>query len=317
MTLGKEKATAEELSKMIDELNKGKKLETIDSEASELMDVAAMVKMAAGQSKPPQQALDFLADHLTDRTNSNKRKRRVSWLYSGAASAAAAVLLVVATNLMPLNLDKDKVVVPPEINISQVTPQDKPPINHGIQQGNVDTKAAVPPVVRTEKKTDAVPRSTSEGKKVSDSAVAYSAPVKEEMPREKALPSAEVVNKSLKSAKIQEEKQAAILSIPGRNATSRIFDNTTGVVKQTYAMDNDKEVVIIQKSKNSKATAATNSKYSVTEADKNTGEGGVKLARTKANKVTTAVNDYEVTVEGEFPNDELQEIADSLVETED
>ena len=316
MTLDKEKATAEELSKMIDELNKGKKLETIDSEASELMDVAAMVKMAAGQSNPPQQAIDFLAEHLTDRTNSNKRKRRVSWLYSGAASAAAAVLLVVATNLMPLNLDKDKMVVPPEINISQVTPQAEAPINPAIQQGNVATKTAVPPAVRTEKKTDAVPRSTAEGKKVSDAAISYSAPVKEEMPREKAMPPAEV-NKSLKSAKIQEEKQAAILSIPGRNATSRTFDNTTGVVKQTYAMDNDKEVVIIQKSKNSKAIAAANSGHSVTEADKNTGEGGVKLDRTKANKVTTAVNDYEVTVEGEFPNDELQEIADSLVETED
>lgn len=319
MTFEKEKVSADELSQMIDELNKGNKVDIDDSETSQLINVASMVKLAAGRPNSQQQALDFLAGQLGDGTNSKKHKHRMNWLYSGAVSAAAAVFLVVATNLMPLNLDNGTVIVSPEMNISQVMPLDEPLLNSEDPQERVDTKAIVPPTVRTEKKDEIAPAANAESKKTANVPIEKPAPVTEvTQQREKTVPSADTANKSIMVAKVQNEKQSVGLSLPGRNAAERTVDSALGVVKQTYSMDN-REVVISHKTKTKTGDSASKSDSvrSAGTSDKNAAKDGVNIAAIKANKITTAAKDHEVTVEGDLPNDELQKVAESLVETDD
>lgn len=305
MTIDKKQLKADELSKLIDALNNKEQVASSDPELQELADFALMVKRAAGQTKPAEQAIDDLAQQLKAESKGRPLKRRFGWLYSGAAGMAAAVMLVAVFNFAPVTQDNNE-QLPQQVHISEVLPQpntDTGSLN--TQQNNTSVKAEAP---KSTAQTQHVFPNRGPSVRTEQSSSSQAA-------KDAHVQAAQAGVMAARSTDAP-AKQAGVFAIPGKNAKARSVDNNTGAIKQVYAFDNNKDVTITQKAK----VSGTVNQDSIARAAimKEAAAEDSKVNKTEsANRVTAAKDEYEVTVEGELTKEELQEIADSLVETED
>lgn len=306
MPIDREEIKAEQLSMLIDALNNKEQLVTNDAELQELADVASMVKQAAGQSKPTPETIDYIARELKAESKVKQSKPRFGWLYSGAAGLAAAVLLVAVTNFMPAVPDKTEQQLPPQVQISEVLPQtNTAPGSLGGTQTNISKKADIP-------------NSAMQSQEIVSNRAAVRTEKQPNPQAAKQAPALAGQVAGVAAARSTDVKQARVLAIPGKDAKALSVDDDTGFIKQVYAFENDKEVTITQKAKGSGAPETDNA-ASVAVMKEEAAEDGkeMKASKESANKITAAKDEYEVTVEGELSKEELQEIADSLVETEE
>lgn len=302
MAIDRDQVRAEELSQMIDALNNGSTTQSNDRELQELAELASMVKLAAGQIVPSPKVIDDIVGQFTKDVKDGPRKRFTRWLYSGAAGAVAAVLVVAAMNLVPVTPESGITMVTPDITISEVLPQsevEQPPSPSGLMKQDAIVKqqtAAVPEA--------AVQQKTSKSVDVSGGKQTDAAPM------------------SAVSAKKAKLSTGPILSLPGRNPKTRLVDSERGVITQVYTMADNKEVTITQKAKAGNEEKNDSPVYSIMATKGNITEPGKekaskeqasKVMKDATNKVSRAIDNVEVTVEGEMPKEELKEIADSLV----
>lgn len=311
-----EQLNAEKLSDMIDNLsdnNHQRQAEASDQSLQELVDVAVLLKAAAGQSKPPQQFIDDLADKLAKEAKPQKTKRRFAWLYSGAAGMAAAVMLVAVLNFSPTapQIVPEQVFTSPQTNTADLPQSEPKNERHDSVNQTTGNSGQTAKVSDNKQRQSNVPDSkTSSVQSPADQTTAPRAGVS------KSADSAPARVYKTRIAEVPAEmpsQQVAVLAIPGRTAKSRTIDGENGIVKQIYDFEGDKEITIIQRAK-SKTESKDSAAYSLTAVKDNDVPASNKAAKDKANQITAAAGDYEVTVEGDLPNDKLKEIADSLVE---
>lgn len=303
MTMDNEKIKADQLSSLIDALNNKEQPESNDPELQELADLALLVKQAAGQTKPTPETVNCIAKQLKDESKV-KSKRRFSWLYSGAAGMAAAVLLVAVTNFMPGAPGQTEQQLNPQVQISEVLPQTDAKSGGFDAQQKISDKADILNIAAQVQPIVSNPTAEVHPK----------VQPKPQAPKQTSAPTAQADVMAARATDGQ-TKQAGVLAIPGKNVKTRSVDSGTGAIKQIYAFDNNKEVTITQKAKDSGA-AKPDSQARIAVMKEAAEDKDTKTAQDSSNRITTDKDKYEVTVEGELPKEELQEIADSLVETD-
>lgn len=315
----------EELSSLIDDMNKGKKVNSDDQEILELVSLAAKVRASAASPALPEQLIwqtsETLAGDLGRRAKPKKRK----WFLSGAtgtvAAAVVAAVMQFSSHTVPtpppsvLQLPEQGIIeikqMPAEADSPQAIPQTA-------TENTAKTVPAEPPVVArnaapsaTQDKAEAVPSRTT--------------PVKENR----------VVSQAAVTPSGQEEaKQPAVVANPQKLFTlaGKAVKNTTvsdGQVRQVYIID-DSEVTVTQSAAEAAGAsaartfraAALKSQATVAE-DALAEENKASVAKQKedaktseVNQVTVEKNGKTITIEGRKSKAELAKMAEELVEKE-
>ncbi|HWR38176.1 MAG TPA: hypothetical protein VN611_01635 [Patescibacteria group bacterium] len=104
------KNEAEELSRLLDEINAGRQPDCTDNALSELASIADWIQQNADPVPPPQYLLNQIVDKTLSESFTSTQKRRRFWLYSGSLGTVAAVLVVAALNLLPASPEE---ILPP------------------------------------------------------------------------------------------------------------------------------------------------------------------------------------------------------------
>lgn len=282
-----ENKQTENLSAVIDAINKGEHPVLADAEARQLAEVALLLK----QSGPPPAIIDDITARLRKEAAVAKKKRRW-WLMSGTAGIAAASLLVFALSLQPQRLPPEApLTLPPAggIVIERLpesppqAKQDAPP-NQGVSAAGPDAE-----------------KSYSAGGPATGGADGGAA-------RKKTVAAA---------SEPPSERGTVSLALTGRDPDRVTVDKRSGAVRRVYGIGG-REVVVTQKPSD-KAAPPEGREYALMAAPGAAdGQPAAKAGQTrgavKVNKVTRTINGMEVTVEGEQSEEDLAKIADELVE---
>lgn len=290
MTTMKADKQTEELSQLIDALNRNEPMRTEDEELQELARFAAVVKHKLGNERPSQAVVNQTVDKLLAASSKHGRGMR-RWLQMAAAGAAAAAFLLVA-QLNPGQL--------PGSNQDKQLAQ-SPSVPSVIEK----QETLVPPMVVTPlPETPAVPAAPSADSQVTEKkqpaaeSAADRAPVVRETPAAVAKTAkSDVPEKPVK----QSEPKVAALRLPDRKADVTVEEQ--GSWRQVYGAGTKDEIVITQKEQPAQYSMAMRKAAPVEEPSAK----GV-------NKVTMAVGSRQVTVEGRKSEEELRQIGLSLAE---
>lgn len=340
---------AEELSMCIDALNRGETVPAVSQETAELLNTAAFVQRVC-RTVPDQAVISALVDTVAGEIQQRRGRSLRGWLYSGVAGSVAAVLLVFALQFgsMPFRVPEQggpasekqdvssgrvavrqkEAVTAPEGSagrnesekIDKVYGQTQ---SRGVETGGVsrtEPQAAMAEksVVSVEIPAKKQAVKQSDEPKLDQAPMAMSAPVAGipvEAPPQNVMPGldkrAAVAPAEVRTepesragiAAVQEPgKKLAVLQLPGRIADS-VVQEPDGSIRQVFGKGAKNAIIITQKPQaiTKVDTAQKRSSFMATGKD-------VRL-----NKVVKKINGMEVTVEGRQTEDQLRQIADSLV----
>lgn len=308
MTDRKETLQAESLSCLLDDMALGRRPDCEDAEIRQLVDVAVIVKSAySEQADIPACLLNEMADQLASELKRNSKKRSVFW--RSALGAAAAVCIAALLQFMPPAVTDDQLArqTPAEMPSHPVTVQQDANANISLPQ---DAPLAMAPKFEGEKTgADAGDRSLRHQDTSSQAATGNDGVQPEPARAAKQI--------QTKQARAQSEPQQnaaatqpalAMLVIPGLEAQSVIIDPAGGVIRQVYNTGSD-TLTITQRIRQPEAARQGAEIQSQQQPARPFAKAAVKTS----NRVTVVVDDYEITIEGEKPVDELKKIAQSLV----
>lgn len=303
--------TADELSRLLDELNAGNCPLTDDAEAAELLAVARLIKTSAPPVPVPQQLVDQTVDKILASMPAKTQPSRRPWLYYGAAGAAAALLLAFGLHVFP-----GKQVLPlaaPPVTVAQNTVPEKstanlpPPPPIPSQSVPTGSTAGEPPAAKTagsgEVRTQPVnpPPAVLPQKEEKVPVKAAKSPVSGAR-----APMADVAPARRSAAAPAElQKLVAIppvLSLPGQVPDSIRTDTAKGTITQVFAKDTANEVIITQR------LASTDP--ALTKAPAAAADAAAE--KSAVSRVTVSIHGQEVTIEGRQSREELLALAKSL-----
>ncbi len=271
----------EQLSQLIDAMNKGKQNESPQGEMGELMLLASMVKQAAGQEAPPTNLIAQTVRKIADKPAKASLKR--SWVHMAVAGAAAVIFLTLAqsnlqwtTDLNSKQLAQVPITPPMVISVlpaevaSPAIPEPSAPVAASDELQATQRQAGVP--------MQAASQSTDR------SVVAKDQPMS-----------------------IVATKQWTALKLPGRQADTTV--QQAGRMRQVYSAGQADELVIIQQQE----VDTTNM---VMRKATSSHTASVENSKADFNEVTVVVKGREIIIQGRKSAAELQMIASQLVEEE-
>ena len=323
---------AEELTKCLDSLNENKYPTFQDEEIKKLVDLAAFVKQSYRQENLPHVLIDEIVNHLAKEFQEKKQKKSYFWLYSGIAGTVAAIFIAAFAHfLLPQ---------PTDYNIAQqITPAADQP-SHPISKESTDT--LIPPQAQSdnaikvpvaapieEKSTASVSKAIAEIIKAAESPAIdpksnQVAILQEKSPTDIMMQKKVSMNKtsmdSLQEDKgTQGRKIARVMVMPNQAVQPTQVDTVSGDIKHVYNIGTHDEITITQGlADKSRVTSKEDPKEDeVTTLT----EGRViqplpEKTKDAMNSLTVKVDHYNVIIEGNKTPEELQEIAESLVEKE-
>ncbi len=293
---------AEQLSQLIDEMNKGKQLETPQGEMGELVRLASMLRQAAGQEAPPTNLIAQTVGRLADKPAKASPKR--SWLHMAVAGTAAVVFLALAQSNLQWTTDlNDKQLAQVPIT---------PPMVISVLPAEVASPPAIPEPF--------VPAAPSDQLQAAQRQVGVPLQVASQDPiavaNDQPTPVAAAIS-AANSADTVEQKpktstqQSAELKLLGRQAYSTV--QQAGRMRQVYSAGQADELVIIQQLEVNTPNVAMR-KAAPLAASSQT--AAIEKKKADFNEVTVVVKGREIIIQGRKPAAELQMIASQLVEEE-
>lgn len=310
-----EQNVSAELSRAIDALNNKQPYQPLNAEARELAKIAALVKESACPEIPGP-VISSVVDYLAAELHKQPRSSRKKWLYSGIIGAAAVAVLALA---LPLP------------SFRETTPghelATRPPVLSenpaGVNSAVYDSAPSLPHNTDENDK----PAGNNEAKPSSGSSALdqRAAAVKQEN-NEIASP-AEI---TAQTANNDTKRQPGLYSLLNRSAQPGDHpDNTT--IRQIFSPGTKDEIIVTKK-----RLTASSAKIATAEpegdasrvAPRRTGmaktgpsadtQPASPIARrSELNKVTIITDQYEVTVEGRQPQDELLKVAEAALKQPD
>lgn len=323
----------EQLSAAIDALNCGRRPQATSEEVAALLAVASQVKKVAKPVEPPADLINNIVDTVAGEMERAPSHKRRTWLFSGAVSTAAAVVVLSVLNLWPTLPGQSPAPVMPPVMTAPVS--DSAKMGTAATAAPEATEPSVPPATASVPK---VPKADSAAKAQQDSIdvsgkisapAAGETPVAASQPHQapfiaKALPvspekpssgsEAVAAEKSLKqqhreisaaaprSAKLNQRVAStpmARLTLPDRQADVVSVEQDGGVIRQIYNQGQADEIIITQR----RLGADTDDKQSAVKP-----YDAVK----EQHQVSLKVGDMEVTIAGAQPEGELRKIAQAL-----
>ena len=271
----------EQLSQLIDAMNKGKQNESPQGEMGELMLLASMVKQAAGQEAPPTNLIAQTVRKIADKPAKASLKR--SWVHMAVAGAAAVIFLTLAQSNLQWTTD---------LNSKQLA---QVPI----------TPPMVISVLPAEVASPAIPEPSAP---VAASDELQATQRQAGVPMQAASQSTDrsVVAKD-QHMSIVATQQWTALKLPGRQADTTV--QQAGRMRQVYSAGQADELVIIQQQE----VDTTNM---VMRKATSSHTASVENSKADFNEVTVVVKGREIIIQGRKSAAELQMIASQLVEEE-
>jgi len=342
MAKNKDIDSAEELSRLLDELNAGKEPASNDPETAELLKIAALLRQSDIPASPPPHLLEQTAARAMAglQAREPKKKRRNNWLYSSALGTAAAVLLAVGLHLLPTSPLKQPPLTPQPIGDDYQPPLvETPLVAARAEQTPAATSSKPSPEARQQitAPPSADPRGTASvapdapitAPPVQLPVVASPSPNAQQPPtappgspgqppqQPNSKQSADIAGpESLRLAETRTLFKAAVIPknapqpvIPLRWADQKpdIIDNdqVTGTIRQAFHTGTANEIIITQHPL--AKIASVEETPSLTASDAGSRKTGT------LNRVTIIRYGQEITIEGQQPREELLKIAESLV----
>lgn len=308
-------AEAEELSRLLDELNAGRQPGSNHQETTALLAVAALIKETGPY--PPQHILDETVAQASAGLPVRKPKRFSAWLYSGALGTAAAVLLVISLNLLPSGSPQAP-AMPPSVTEPEATgvapeapqkqqapfvartPASEQPKVADSGQPKPPALAEQAPAGVTPGKTGTAPQNRAADQAQPPMLAKRAAVNPDQAPKAVEAPSS-VKATDNPSVRSSERRNATVFSLPGQNADTIVTDKDGGTVRQVFHSGTPQELIITQRA----ASAGSARAKKAASAEDTPVKSGV-------NKITATIHGQEVTVEGRQTSEELQEIAETL-----
>lgn len=322
----------EQLSLLIDELNKGRNPHCDDVDTAELLLIADILRKEGGVIQPPQHILDQTVDRaLTGIAAGHTNTKRI-WWYSSTLSTAAAVLLIIGFNLLPSWQQLPAMIQPPTIQLEPAAPstQTAPPqisppqqiIQHEsatssesssnyieprtadpIQPTAVSTPSAIQPTAPTVLKEKAI--TTPPTKSKVDMPVS---PVKiaEETGPKGYAKSLNLLDEPLAAPSKSAAKELEPLVLPGKSPDQVVFDKEQGLLRQVFFQGTPQELTIIQRKKRAE-TRSKQEKTSPPPADI-----AADSQKDSLHTVQLTIDGQEVTLEGRQSPQELRKLAKTL-----
>jgi hypothetical protein len=270
------------LSHAIDQLNAGQKADPCDAETAELLAVAKMLRQAELPVALPDSVLAPAQEKAAAGLAAGHSRHRKTWLYSGALSAAAALLFFFGLHGFS-----------PEVMLAPVAPTttNSPSVP---DEATIVTQAqAVTPTAPP------IPANTASAE-----------PPTPTPSKPAATPSASAMSSA--SPRIANTAPALVaLHLPGRTPDSSVVDSSTGALRQVYESGTPTEIVITQRIATSNDAVPPNiksQKLTMREAVRAQPEAAPAI-----NKVTVTIAGQEVTLEGRQSRQELLDLAKTLV----
>lgn len=326
MLQDKEIQQAEEVSRGIDMLNEGRKVDTGQREVAKMLEMAGLVKQSYNKEHIPRDLIAGMADTLAAELGAGRKKRRRRWLYGGLAGTAAALFIAVSAHMflselsgqqfaqqhdterqeqqMTVNSAQAGGVGPaaqPEVHGNPAPENDKPAVAEG-------WKNLVPGVVGDIPGKHDVQAPDKEAE--SNQMAILQEGASGDIHRSNAL-----LAKSRKRSGAEEKisrdgPMDVMLVLPNQTAQSVTVDHENNIIRQVYILDNGDEITVTQ---TLAAVSGDDTKASVLPppADSHTGQssGGGNLK----NSVKVSQGAYDITIEGAKTDEELRLLAASLV----
>lgn len=267
------------LNESIDQLNAGHNPRVDDPETADLLAVATLLRESGLPVTPPDHILTATRQAAADGLAVSRSRRRLTWMYSGLAGAAAAFLIFVGLHGFTPVQEVASTVALPSSSLS--VPAGEPATAGSSAPSQLPASAAPQPKATTvSSQPPPAPKSTPAA------APRQSAPATQaRLYKAAPVPSDRQVDPSRVTA----------LILPGRVPDSVTSDPVTGVIRQVFAVGTVQEVVITQRK--------TPVDESVPAANSEQAAGGTKSAEKKAavrpyNKLVEFWNGQQITVEG-------------------
>jgi len=311
----------ENLSRLLDEINLGQQPKTTDPETIELLEVATLIKAASTPVKPPQHLIDQTVMLAMESLPPNKVKRYNKWLYSGALSTAAAILLIIGLHTIP-SWQTETLTVPSQVSpeISSVPAslptQSVPSEPTQNKSANTSLEPTTTTTTTTEAKKTA-PTYESKSPPAPSSLPIYQVPLISELAQLKLTTENSAGDstpiESTKNAPTYKSKSTAIepLILAGRSPDSIVSDTQKGTVRQIYAKDTPQQIIITQQI----PSPPSLSDAKVAESTRMYLEKSVpplEKATKTLNKITVIIQNQKVTLESNLSTEELTKLAESL-----
>ena len=294
---------AEQLSQLIDKMNKGKEIETPQGELGELVRLASILKQAAGQEAPPTNLIAQTVGRLADKPSKASPKR--SWLHMAVAGTAVVVFLALAQSNLQWTTDlNDKqlaqVPITPPMVISVLPAEVASP----------DTPVPFVPAAPSDQ-LQVAERSAGVPMQVSSQPADHIA-----VANDQPTPVAAAISSATSADTVEQKpktstKQWAALKLPGRQADSIV--QQAGRIRQVYSAGQADELVIIQQQEVDTPNIVMRKAAPLAASSQ---MAAMDKKKADLNEVTVVVKGREIIIQGRKPAEELQMIASQLVEEE-
>lgn len=296
------------LNESIDQLNAGHNPRVDDPETADLLAVATLLRESGLPVTPPDHILTATRQAAADGLAVSRSRRRLTWMYSGLAGAAAAFLIFVGLHGFTPVQEVASTVALPSSSLS--APAGEPATAGSPAPSQLPASAAPQPKATTVSSQPPPPPPAE-----SPAPPAQPPPATKSTPAAAPRQSAPATQARLyKAAPVPSDRQVdpsrvTALILPGRVPDSVTSDPVTGVIRQVFAFGTVQEVVITQRK--------TPVDESVPAANSEQAAGGTKSAEKKAalrpyNKLVEFWNGQQITVEGPQPLADLAAILQQL-----
>lgn len=294
------------LNESIDQLNAGHNPRVDDPETADLLAVATLLRESGLPVTPPDHILTATRQAAADGLAVSRSRRRLTWMYSGLAGAAAAFLIFVGLHGFTPVQEVASTVALPSSSLS--VPAGEPATAGSPAPSQLPASAAPQPKATTVSSQPPPPPPA-------ESPAPPAQPATKSTPAAAPRQSAPATQARLyKAAPVPSDRQVdpsrvTALILPGRVPDSVTSDPVTGVIRQVFAFGTVQEVVITQRK--------TPVDESVPAANSEQAAGGTKSAEKKAalrpyNKLVEFWNGQQITVEGPQPLADLAAILQQL-----
>ena len=294
------------LNESIDQLNAGHNPRVDDPETADLLAVATLLRESGLPVTPPDHILTATRQAAADGLAVSRSRRRLTWMYSGLAGAAAAFLIFVGLHGFTPVQEVASTVALPSSSLS--APAGEPATAGSPAPSQLPASAAPQPKATTVSSQPPPPPPA-------ESPAPPAQPATKSTPAAAPRQSAPATQARLyKAAPVPSDRQVdpsrvTALILPGRVPDSVTSDPVTGVIRQVFAFGTVQEVVITQRK--------TPVDESVPAANSEQAAGGTKSAEKKAalrpyNKLVEFWNGQQITVEGPQPLADLAAILQQL-----
>ncbi|MBC8014138.1 MAG: hypothetical protein H7X79_00140 [Sporomusaceae bacterium] len=331
---------AEELSRCLDSLNDNRHPAAEDEQIKELVDLASLVKQSCRQEELPRVLINEIVDNLVNELQEKKQKKSHYWLYSGLSGIAAAVLIAVFSQSLWLQSADQNIArqVDDKMETQKIAAADQSSYPIAMEsadkiipqqdQSKDNTKTPVITPIE-EKSTASVSKVLAEIVKATESPEIDQkhnqvAILEEEPTNGMTMKKNQSMDKTSISSiqednSIQEHKTSRVMVLPNQAAQPIQVDTTSGDIKHVYNIGTHDEIIITQGRSDesrvkSKEGSAQDEVQTLTESRAT--QPPVKKVQDAMNSVTMKMDNHNIKIEGKKTPEELQKIAESLVEKE-